>query len=41
MKAMSKTTSSATEAWPKGVAKPAQRALAAAGFANVDQLANA
>jgi hypothetical protein len=41
MKAMSKTKPSAKEAWPKGVAQPAQRALAAAGYANVDQLANA
>jgi hypothetical protein len=40
-KAMPKTTPSVEETWPKGVAKPAQRALAAAGYANVDQLANA
>jgi len=33
--------SSEKEAWPKGVAKPAQRALAAAGYTSIDQLANA
>jgi len=38
---MPKTTPSATEAWPKGVVKPAQRVLAAAGYTNLDQLANA
>jgi len=27
--------------WPKGVAKPAQRALAAAGYRSVDELAGA
>ncbi len=40
-RAISKTTLSAKEAWPKGVAQPAQRALAPAGYANVDQLTNA
>jgi hypothetical protein len=32
---------SAKEAWTKGVAKPAQRALAAAGYTSIDQLMNA
>jgi hypothetical protein len=36
-----KTAPPAKEAWPKGVAKPAQRALASAGYTSVDQLANA
>lgn len=30
-----------SERWPQGVAKPAQRALASAGYSNLDQLANA
>jgi len=34
-------SASAREAFPKGVAKPAIRALAAAGFTSLDQLANA
>lgn len=29
------------ERWPKGLASPAQRALASAGYTSVDQLANA
>jgi hypothetical protein len=29
------------EAWPSGVAKPAQRALASAGFTSIDQLTSA
>ncbi|MGA8743072.1 MAG: helix-hairpin-helix domain-containing protein [Terracidiphilus sp.] len=36
-----KAATSAGEPWPKGVAKPAQRALVAAGYTSVDQLANA
>jgi hypothetical protein len=36
-----KEAASPGEPWPKGVAKPAQRALVAAGYARVDQLANA
>jgi hypothetical protein len=36
-----KAAPSAKEFWPKGIAKPAQRALAAAGYTNVGQLANA
>ena len=28
-------------AWPNGVAKPAQRALASAGYTRLDQLVNA
>jgi hypothetical protein len=31
----------APEPWPRGVAKPAQRALASAGYTIIDQLANA
>lgn len=38
---MKKTATAATEAWPPGVAKPAQRALASAGYANIDQIASA
>lgn len=38
---MKKTSSAATEPWPKGVAKPAQRTLASAGYTNLDQLAQA
>lgn len=29
------------EPWPRGVAKPAQRALASAGYTSIDQLENA
>ncbi|HMG86033.1 MAG TPA: helix-hairpin-helix domain-containing protein [Terracidiphilus sp.] len=36
-----KAISEGKETWPKGVAKPAQRALASAGYKSVDQLANA
>jgi len=38
---MTTKTAAPRETWPKGVAKPAQRALASAGYTNVDQLANA
>lgn len=38
---MKKTASQVNEGWPRGVAKPAQRALASAGYTNVDQLASA
>ncbi|HEY6488558.1 MAG: hypothetical protein WCC26_14375 [Terracidiphilus sp.] len=40
---MSQSTSSLNReaGFPKGVAKPAQRALAAAGYTSLDQLANA
>lgn len=38
---MGKKATSSQESWPKGVAKPAQRALASAGFTTVDQLVNA
>ena len=36
-----KRGTTAAETWPKGVAKPAQRALASGGYKSVDQLANA
>jgi hypothetical protein len=36
-----KPTSPSKDGWPKGVAKPAQRALASAGYTTIDQLANA
>lgn len=39
-KAASKANASG-ELWPVGVSKPAQRALASAGYSSVDQLANA
>lgn len=35
---MKRTATTKTEPWPKGVAKPAQRALASAGYTNLDQL---
>jgi hypothetical protein len=35
-----KPTTPATDGWPKGVAKPAQRALASAGYTTIDQLVN-
>jgi hypothetical protein len=35
-----KPTAPAEDAWPRGVAKPAQRALASAGCTSIDQLAN-
>jgi hypothetical protein len=38
---MKRTPSTETEPWPKGVAKPAQRALASAGYTNLDQLTKA
>jgi hypothetical protein len=41
MKEKASKAEMASERWPKGVAKPAQRALASAGYASVDQLANA
>jgi hypothetical protein len=37
---MNKTTA-AMEPWPEGIAKPAQRALASAGYSNLDQLTQA
>lgn len=36
-----KAISDNNEAWPKGVAKPAERALASAGYRNVDELEKA
>ncbi len=39
--AKKKATSSVGESCPKGVAKPAQRALVAAGYTSVDQLTHA
>lgn len=39
--AAGKATQAANESWPKGVAKPAQRALASAGYIRLDQLVNA
>lgn len=36
-----KRTSETQEKWPRGVAKPAQRALVSAGFTSIDQLASA
>lgn len=38
---MKKTATAAIEAWPPGAAKPAQRALASAGYTNLAQLASA
>lgn len=38
---MNKKKSREAAQWPRGVAKPAQRALASAGYTSVDQLTNA
>ena len=41
MPAAKKASLKNKETWPKGVAKPAQRALASAGITKLDQLASA
>ena len=38
---MKKTAPQVNAEWPRGVAKPAQRALASAGYTNLDQLTKA
>ncbi|MGZ4873440.1 MAG: DNA-binding protein [Candidatus Angelobacter sp.] len=41
VESVGKKATSSQEAWPKGVAQPAQRALGSAGYTSVDQLVNA
>lgn len=41
MKKTASKTNASGELWPKGVSKPAQRALRSAGYSSLDQLDNA